>query len=61
MAAVKVDQEKCSVCRICTMTCPEPGVIKIEDKQLKIDSLRCKACFVCASVCPKKALRKDED
>ncbi len=60
MAAVKIDEQKCTGCKICIRNCPEPGVIQMkQNKKVAINQVRCKACYLCVSACPKKALSKE--
>lgn len=57
-AAAKVTEEKCSGCKLCIYTCPDPNVIKLvkANKKVEVDENRCKGCGLCAAVCPKGAL-----
>jgi heterodisulfide reductase subunit A len=54
-----VDEEKCSGCRICEVTC-EYGAIKmyLKDGRYKAEVLDalCKGCGCCSSGCPAKAI-----
>jgi Pyruvate/2-oxoacid:ferredoxin oxidoreductase delta subunit len=56
--AAKVIVEKCSGCKLCIYTCPDPNVISFDKacKIVKVDEYRCKGCGLCAAVCPKGAL-----
>ncbi|MFZ5641698.1 MAG: 4Fe-4S binding protein [Bacillota bacterium] len=56
--AAKVTEEKCSGCKLCIFTCPDPNVIKFvkADKKVEVDENRCKGCGLCVTVCPKGAL-----
>lgn len=56
--AARVDVEKCSGCKLCIFTCPDPNVITVnnEVKKVTISEARCKGCGLCVTVCPKKAL-----
>ncbi len=56
--AAKLTEEKCTGCKICIMSCPDPNVIAFvcASKKVKIDEGRCKGCGLCVSVCPKDAL-----
>ncbi|EEG78749.1 4Fe-4S binding protein [Dethiobacter alkaliphilus] len=56
--AARVDNDKCSGCKVCIFTCPDPNVIKLnkEAKIVAINEARCKGCGLCVVACPKKAL-----
>lgn len=55
---VKVDELKCSGCKICILSCPDPNVLKYTDnKKVSVDESRCKGCGLCVANCPKDALR----
>lgn len=56
-SAAKVDEEKCTGCRLCVFACPDPNVFSVsKTKKVTVDQNRCKGCGLCASVCPKGAL-----
>ncbi len=56
--AAKLQEEKCTGCKLCIMSCPDPNVIAfvVERRIVRIDEGRCKGCGLCVSVCPKDAL-----
>lgn len=56
--AAKVNNEKCTGCRLCIFACPEPNAIKFyqESKVVGIEANRCKGCGLCVATCPKEAL-----
>jgi len=56
--AAKIDEEKCTGCKLCIFTCPDPNVIAYlkANKKVKIDENRCKGCGLCVTACPKGAL-----
>lgn len=55
-SAAKVDEEKCTGCKLCVFSCPDPNVFIVKNKKVTVDQNRCKGCGLCASVCPKGAL-----
>lgn len=57
-----VDSDKCSGCKICVLSCPEPNtIIFLKDKKkVVIRPERCKACKICVISCPKKAILLEE-
>lgn len=56
--AVRVTDEKCTGCRLCVLTCPDPNVIKVlvPEKKVQIDVNRCKGCGLCVEICSQEAL-----
>lgn len=56
--AAKVDEAKCTGCKLCIFTCPDPNVIAFRknDKKVAVDENRCKGCGLCVEICQKKAL-----
>ncbi|WP_028308889.1 4Fe-4S binding protein [Desulfitibacter alkalitolerans] len=56
--AAKVIEEKCSGCKLCIFTCPDPNVIRFVkvNKKVEVDENRCKGCGLCVAVCSKQAL-----
>lgn len=53
-----VDLEKCTGCKLCVWTCPEPNAIKLcsDIKKAWVINSRCKGCELCEVTCPKKAI-----
>ncbi len=51
--AAKIEKEKCTGCKLCILSCPDPNVINFssEEKKVIIDAKRCKGCGICAEVC----------
>lgn len=54
----KVDQEKCTDCKLCVNSLGCPAILIIDDK-VTIDSTVCTGCSVCAQVCPTEAIIQD--
>jgi Pyruvate/2-oxoacid:ferredoxin oxidoreductase delta subunit len=57
-AVAKVDVEKCTGCKLCIYSCPDPNVLTLikKAKKVKVNENRCKGCGLCVSTCPKEAL-----
>ena len=56
VTTLKLDSEKCTGCRMCTIVCPH-GVFIVEDKKAIIQDLNaCMECSACALNCPEDAL-----
>ncbi len=54
---VRVDEEKCTGCRLCILACPDPNIFRyMDNKKVAVDENRCKGCGLCAANCPKEAL-----
>lgn len=54
---VRVDEAKCTGCKLCIFACPDPNVLTyLENKKVAADENRCKGCGLCVSNCPKEAL-----
>jgi len=56
--AARVTDEKCTGCKLCVLTCPDPNVIKVlaTEKKVQIDEKRCKGCGLCVEICSQEAL-----
>ncbi len=55
------EEDLCTGCGICILSCPEGNAIKLKKlsskkKGIEIYELRCKGCGLCVELCPKKAL-----
>jgi indolepyruvate ferredoxin oxidoreductase alpha subunit len=59
---VKIDEEKCIGCLICTnqFGCPALNFNE-ETKKVQIDELSCRGCKVCIEVCPQNAIFEESD
>jgi len=55
-----LDASKCINCLFCWLWCPEPAIIRTEEK-ITIDYNYCKGCGICASECPTKAIKMVEE
>jgi len=49
------NEEKCTVCLLCWLYCPE-SAIAVNDEKISIDYEYCKGCGICANVCNKNAI-----
>jgi len=49
-----VDDDLCSICRMCVGTCPY-GAIMVVDEKIKINEELCMGCGICAVTCPSYA------
>lgn len=55
--AARIEQEKCTGCKLCVFCCPDPNVLMLnENKKVTVNEGRCKGCGLCAGACPKKAI-----
>ncbi len=52
----KINQNKCTKCKICIMQLACPAIFVNEDGTVKIDETLCDGCGVCAKVCPFDAI-----
>ena len=56
LAAVKIDQDLCSRCKVCYSLCPFEAIYQQEDGRIKIDIQKCQVCGICYSACPVSAI-----
>ena len=54
-----IDAEKCSLCSLCWMYCPEGIIIRGEPYQIQYEY--CHGCGICAVECPRKAIVMEEE
>lgn len=60
-SAARIEIEKCTGCKLCIFSCPDPNVLMLnEKKKIMVNENRCKGCGLCAGVCPKKAITVKE-
>ena len=52
----KVNQEKCTRCKVCITDLACPSFFVAEDESVHIDPLICDGCGVCTQVCPEHAI-----
>jgi len=50
-----IDHEKCTMCLLCWIFCPDVSIIRTE-KKIEVDYDHCKGCGICATECPVKAI-----
>jgi 2-oxoacid:acceptor oxidoreductase delta subunit (pyruvate/2-ketoisovalerate family) len=51
------DREKCTLCLLCVLYCPDAAINWRPDKQnIEFDYNYCKGCGICANECPTKAI-----
>ena len=55
--AVRVDQQKCTMCLACVGACPEGALLDAKDKpQLRFIERNCVQCGLCEKTCPEDAI-----
>ena len=60
VSTLKLDQGKCTGCRMCTNVCPH-AVLVMENKKAAIQNLdACMECGACTLNCPEEALTVDK-
>jgi len=57
LAAVRIDQDLCSRCRVCSSLCPFDAIAQDPEGSLTIDIQRCQVCGICYSACPSSAIK----
>jgi len=51
------DTEKCTLCLLCTLFCPDGAIHLTQEKNdIVFDLNYCKGCGICANECPTKAI-----
>jgi coenzyme F420-reducing hydrogenase delta subunit len=57
LAAVEINQDLCSRCRVCYSVCPYEAInYDKETDKLEIDIYKCQVCGICPSACPVAAI-----
>ena len=57
----RLDPSKCSLCEICSRTCPSEAIIIDPVRGLfVINGSRCLECNLCADLCPEKAIELED-
>lgn len=51
---LRIDEHKCTVCKLCTLTCPT-GSLSVEDGKIKYSG-NCTLCYRCLNLCPEQAI-----
>ncbi len=56
VTTLKLDQQKCSGCKMCTIVCPH-NVFEVKDRKAEIiNKNSCMECGACAKNCPEGAI-----
>ncbi len=56
VVTLKLDQEKCTGCRLCTIVCPHQVFAMNSKKAMILDRNACMECGACALNCPAGAI-----
>lgn len=60
-----VDQETCTACRICWISCPDACITMVDDpaseEKIRINLEYCKGCGICWEVCPLSCIQAQEE
>lgn len=56
----QIDQEKCNLCLLCWVYCPD-GTIKRVGEKLEIDYQFCKGCGICSKECKRNCITMVEE
>jgi coenzyme F420-reducing hydrogenase delta subunit/ferredoxin len=57
LAAVEINQDLCSRCRVCYSICPYEAInYDEEEDKVEIDIQKCQVCGICPSACPVAAI-----
>lgn len=61
VSSYKIDQEKCTKCKICIIRFGCPAFYSGEDGSINIDESLCNGCAICTQICPSRAIRRKEE
>jgi coenzyme F420-reducing hydrogenase delta subunit len=57
LAAIEINQDLCSRCRVCYSVCPYEAInYDAEADKMEIDLQKCQVCGICPSACPVAAI-----
>jgi len=56
VSTLKLDQEKCTGCQMCTIVCPHRIFVMNLRKAMIVDRDACMECGACARNCPAEAI-----
>jgi coenzyme F420-reducing hydrogenase delta subunit len=57
LAAIEINQDLCSRCRVCYSVCPYEAInYDEEEDKMEIDLQKCQVCGICPSACPVAAI-----
>ena len=57
LAAIEINQDLCSRCRVCYSVCPYEAInYDAEADKMEIDVQKCQVCGICPSACPVAAI-----
>lgn len=51
MVSIAIDQNKCSLCKICIQACPNE-IYSVELHGIEVDKNKCLGCGNCITICP---------
>jgi len=56
LKSIRVDEDKCVHCGICTSVCSSRALFLGEDARLNFEQNRCVGCNLCIKACPSRAI-----
>src|SRR5512133_3358171 len=56
LAAVRINQDLCSRCKVCYSLCPFEAIDILPDGRLMHNVQKCQVCGICYSACPVSAI-----
>ena len=60
VASYKIDQDKCTKCKVCIIRFGCPAFYSGEDGSVNIDESICNGCAICTQICPSRAISRKE-